>query len=503
MRKQLINYLKSGHSGIYIISHEEQRVEAEVAAAAMDSGFALLTWSCTEGLRNMEGEVVGPTGPTGPATVEPVTMLKTAMDDKVKQKTVVLARDLHMLMKKRDPVLTRKLKDFLIHGHCTNKVIIVVGCQLELCPELEKMMKVIELKLPDKEQLNHVLERIAESGGVKLNGNRDKILEASAGLTTVEAEDTFALSVAEKDEDIVYREKANTIKKNGILELVENKVTLEDIGGLENLKRDLFEKRNLFSKAAREYGLPTPRPLLTVGQAGTGKSLTATACGSVFGVPLLRLEAGRLFGSLVGQSEENWRRAFETAKAIVPCVAWVDEIDGLFSGGQSSAKTDGGTTNRVIKAILQDLQFNSDGIFFVFTANDIDGLPDPLIDRCDVWSVDLPTQSEREAIIKIHIAKRKRDPKSFSVPMIAKMLDGFSGRQIEQVWLKAMTIAFNDSSREPDNDDFANAANEFVPTSVTMKDQIEARRARLHGKAKPASVPEGQDKTSSSRKLSK
>ncbi len=121
------------------------------------------------------------------------------------------------------------------------------------------------------------------------------------------------------------------------------------------------------------------------------------------------------------ESERNWRTAFATARAIAPCILWVDEVDGLFSGAQSSGSTDGGTTNRVIKAILQDMQFNGDGIFFMFSANDIDGIPDPLIDRLDVWSVDLPTQEEREAIWRIHIFKRKRDPKKFHLPGLAKL----------------------------------------------------------------------------------
>src|SRR5204862_4179556 len=132
---------------------------------------------------------------------------------------------------------------------------------------------------------------------------------------------------------------------------------------------------------------------------------------------------------------------------------WVDEAESLFSGGQSSGHTDGGTTNRVIKAILQDMQFNGDGLFFVFTSNDIDQFPDPLIDRCDVWSFELPTRQEREAIWKIHIAKRKRKPDAFDIPRLAEKTEGYSGRQIEQVWLKAMRVAFNDGVREPTNED--------------------------------------------------
>jgi SpoVK/Ycf46/Vps4 family AAA+-type ATPase len=209
----------------------------------------------------------------------------------------------------------------------------------------------------------------------------------------------------------------------------------------------------------------------------------------VFGLPLLKLEAGRIFGSLVGESERNWRTAFATAKAVAPCVLWIDEVDGLFSGAESSGKTDGGTTMRVIKAVLQDMQFNGQDIFFVFTANDIDNLPDPLIDRLDVWSVDLPTKSEREAIWKIHIEKYGRKARAFDLDELADETDGFSGRQIEQVWLKALTLAFN-AKREPTNADALKVVKTFVPTSVTMATAIEKRRKRLANRAMSASAPE-------------
>jgi SpoVK/Ycf46/Vps4 family AAA+-type ATPase len=215
------------------------------------------------------------------------------------------------------------------------------------------------------------------------------------------------------------------------------------------------------------------------------------------------LEAGRLFGSLVGESESNWRRAFATVKAVSPCILWIDEVDGLFAGGKGSGSSDGGTTQRVLKAILQDMQLNGDGVFFVFTANDVDQLPDPLIDRLDVWSVDLPSQSERAEIWRIQIEKRGRKSSGFDLERLAQATDGFSGRQIEQVWVKAMTLGFNDGAREPKTADCMEAVSRVVPTSKTMSAQIEARRLRLAGKATPASAePDPPATKRGSRKLS-
>jgi ATP-dependent 26S proteasome regulatory subunit len=490
MKDKIANYIKAGYPGLFIVSHEESRVEAELAGAMKDNklkDFHLHAWSITEGLVSISKDAQAIDD-----TQEPVAML--AQFDKLPERSIVLARDLHMALTDPNPVLYRKLKDSLILAKNSNRVLVIVGCRLVLPPELEKEITVLEFSLPDRATLHGVMMEISKSSKVEINQDiADTFIDAASGLTCTEAENAFALSIVEAKEivaSIVAREKANTIKKNGLLEIVDSKLTLDDIGGLELLKQDLLEKKNSFTKAAHDYGIKTPRGALIVGQGGTGKSLTAQAARNIFNLPLLRLEAGKLFGSLVGQSEGNWRTAFNTAKAIAPCILWIDEVEGLFCGGKSSGETDSGVTNRVIKAILQDMQFNSEGIYFVMTSNDIDGLPDPLIDRMDVWSVDLPNQTEREQIWKIHITKRGRDAKKFDVIALAASTDGFSGRQIEAIVDKALTLAFNDKGREPKNSDFVTAASRFVATSVTMKEAIEKRRERLKNRAMPASAPE-------------
>lgn len=494
MKTQIQNYIRAGYPGLYITSHEEQRIEKEFTAIAKACEFHLYAWSLTSGIVNtVDGGAVADSQSEFEAL---------ACFDSLPERSLLLLRDFHLHLAEPNPMLFRKLKDCLLSGKATNKVIVIVGCTLRLPPEIEKLMVVLEYKLPDRDELLAVLTTIAKAQKLKL-GVTDKLLDAAAGLTTTEAEDAFALSVIEAGDiqpAIVHREKSNVVKKNGLLEIVETKVTLDDIGGLEMLKSDLLEKRNLFTKAAREYGLPTPRGMLCVGQPGTGKSLGATATKSIFNLPLVRLEAGKLFGGVVGESERNWRTAFATARAIAPCILWVDEVDGLFSGAESSGKTDGGTTARVIKAILQDMQMNSEGIFYFFTANDIDGLPDPLIDRLDVWSVELPNAVEREAIWEIHITKRSRSPKKFNLAELAKITDGYSGRQIEQVWLKSMTRAFNEN-REPKESDVATVCKTVIATSITMKEAIEKRRQRLLNRATPASAPETKTAPPHGRKL--
>lgn len=494
-RQLLFAYIKSSKAGLFLQTYEETRAELEIQGIANELGFKLYSWSLTQGM-----VCVSDQPPTAFSdTQSPLDLLDTFQ--KLPPKSIVMARDMHMLLgnaSNPDPMLVRKIKDAIKIGTVTNKVLITTGCRFISIPELEKEWAVVEFKLPDKVQLRVVLDNIAGDAGISLNGNTENILDAASGLTTQEASDAFAMSVVESKDilpEIVAREKSQTIKKNGILEIVDTPITLDDMGGLDLYKDHLWSLRNCFSKAARDYGLPSPRPVICCGQAGTGKSMSAMACRNVFNLPLLRLEAGRLFGSLVGQSEENWRTAFSTAKAIAPAIFWCDEAEALFSGQNSSGQTDGGTGHRVIKAILQDMQFNGDGLFFVFTSNDIDHFPDPLIDRCDVWSFDLPVRAEREAIWTIHIAKRRRNPSDFDVAHLADKTEGYSGRQIEQVWCKALTIAFNDNVREPNEDDVVRALSHFVPTSVTMRDAIERRRVRLQTRARPASTAEVQQQS--------
>jgi SpoVK/Ycf46/Vps4 family AAA+-type ATPase len=215
----------------------------------------------------------------------------------------------------------RAMKDALAVGKTKGKVLVILGCRQVLPPELEREFVVLDFSLPDKAALGAVLDGICKSAKLKKpeGDEREHILDAAAGMTCAEAENAFALSVAEVkavEAVVVAREKASTVKKNGLLEVVTVRETLDDIGGLDVLKDWLLKRKDAFSQRAREYGLPSPKGLLIVGRPGTGKSLTAKATASVFGRPLLKLDAGRLYGSLMGQSEGNQRSVIQVAEAI-------------------------------------------------------------------------------------------------------------------------------------------------------------------------------------------
>lgn len=492
-------YVRAAYPGVAVSSTEEGRVLVEVAKAVSDANFRLFSWTETEGIFDRTtNEYVPATSKPEPS--DPFTMLDEM--DKLPDRSVLVALDYHLHLgtaqQPAPPMLVRRLKDTLALCKRTNKQLVIVGANIWLSPELEKEITMCDLTLPGREELEGAVDSMVASAADDIGddvdvvkGRREEIVDSLMGLGMQAAEDALALAYIETgkeslDPEILNREKCQAIRSTGLLEVVDNHIELADIGGLDLLKADLSLKRALFSEEAREYGLETPPPVLLVGQPGTGKSLAAQALRAIMGKILVRIEAGSLYGSLVGETEGNWRKAFGTAKALGKCVVWVDEVDGLFagSGGQS---TDGGTSQRLVKCILQDLQLNRDGLMFIFTANDIDQLPDPLIDRCEVWSVDLPTEGERKEIWKIHVAKRGRKPEDYDIDALAGATDGFSGRQIEQAWLKTMMVAFNDGQREPTTKDAKEIVTGITPTSVLMADSIERRAKRLANRAKPAS----------------
>jgi SpoVK/Ycf46/Vps4 family AAA+-type ATPase len=360
-------------------------------------------------------------------------------------------------------------------------------------------------KQPTKEQLAPVLEGIVESAKLTgIEGNqRDKVLDAACGLTTIEAENAFALSVVEAgniDSLVVAREKAHAVKKSGLLELVEAKESLDAIGGLDVLKDWLLKRRSAFSQRAIDYGLPSPRGLLIIGIPGTGKSLTAKATAKVFGVPLLKLDAGRIFAGLVGQSESNLRSVTQTAEAIAPCCLWIDEIEKGFSGSRSWNSSDGGTSARVFGSFISWMQEKKAPVFVVATANDVSQLPPEMLRKGrfdELFFVDLPNQQEREAIWGIQIGNYGRDPRDFDLVQLAKVTEGLTGSELEQVFIEALYLAF-DGEKEPTDLDIAGVLNEFVPLSKLMAEQIAGLRNWAKGRARLAT-----SQSASERKLRK
>ena len=491
MRQKLINYIRSGYSGLYIVSAEEQRVEAEIKAVADQVQFKLCYWSIVDGLIDTA------TSHNTPAN-DPLELLQAIGD--LQEKTIVLLKDFHLFLSDPNPVLLRKFKDVLLNAKTSNKTLIILGCRLSLPPELEREITVIEFTLPDREQLNAVLQGIVESAQLNVaSEDRDKILDSATGLTTMEAENAFALSVVEHgsiNPDVVSREKAQTIKKNGLLEIINTTESLDSIGGLDVLKSWLLKRKSAFTQQAKDYGLPPVKGLLILGIGGTGKSLAAKATAKVFGIPLLKLDAGRLYAGLVGQSESNLRSAIQTAEAIAPCCVWLDELDKSFTGSKSSGSTDGGTSARVLGTFLNWMQEKKAPVFVVATANDVTQLPPELLRKGrwdEIFFADLPNQKEREMIWRIQIHKHGRNPKDYDLVQLAKATEGLTGSEIEQAFIEALFEAF-DEDKEPTDLTIAQVLNDLVPLSKLMAEQINAMKQWAKGRARYATTQQSESK---------
>lgn len=488
MRSRIQNYVRSGHAGLYLVSAEESRVEAELKAIAGDLEYKLYAWSATEGLVDTaNGSVRQANDP-----MEAITAVS-----ELPENTLVLLRDFHLFLEDRNPVLIRAVRDELARSKTKGRTLVVLGCRQVLPPELEREFVVLDFALPDKQQLGVVLDGICASAKLKaLKGEaREQVLDAATGMTSGEAENAYALAVIESravDSRIVMREKAQSVKKSGLLEVVSVTDTLDSIGGLDLLKNWLLQRRDAFSPRAAQYGLPSPKGMLIVGVPGTGKSLTAKACASVFGRPLLRLDAGKLYGGLVGQSESNLRSVIQVAEAVAPCVLWLDEVEKGLAGSRSSGATDGGTSARVFGSLLSWMQERTSPVFIVATANDVSQLPPEFLRKGGRWDelffTDLPNIEERRAIWEIQIRRYGRKPEDYDLHALVEMSVGYTGAEIQQAVIDALYAGFA-AGQEPTTSVICQITAESIPLSKLMAEQIDLLRKWAVGRARPATAP--------------
>ncbi|HEY8504803.1 MAG TPA: AAA family ATPase, partial [Gemmataceae bacterium] len=381
--------------------------------------------------------------------------------------------------------------------------------------ELAKDVTVLEFGLPGVAEFNWLLDRIIEDVKdssrfrVELDAEgREQLLHAARGLTLKEAENVFAKTIVNdgkldaSDISVVFSEKQQIIRKSGLLEYYESQENLGNVAGLDQLKQWLRTRGLAFSDRAAEFGLPAPRGVLLLGVQGCGKSLCAKAAANLWKMPLLRLDIGRMFGSLVGSSEENMRRAIQVAESVAPAVLWVDEIDKAFGGATDSAGSDGGTASRVFSTFLTWLSEKRSQVFVIATANDISKLPPELLRKGrldEIFFVDLPGEAERREVFRIHLQRRKRRPENFDLDELARLSDGFSGAEIEEAVISGLFEAFS-HGRDLDQDILRECLTSTVPLSRTMSEELQRLRKWAHGRARPASG-EAQTATVSRRKL--
>ena len=403
-----------------------------------------------------------------------------------------------------DPLGVRKIKD-LLHNSVTNEeinhIFIILGQALQIPEELKAYTEVIDYSLPTREQIyNFVIQSLQASKETledlsadpanadiikaqKIEYTTDEvntIVEACLGLSIYEIHTQLFKSLSKLgklDPKFILQAKQQIVHKSDIMEWIEPNVSLNDIGGADNLKDWFKDRKASFSDEAKAFGLEAPKGVLMVGIPGTGKSMSAKALGNIWGVPLLHLDVGKIMSGIVGSSEGNIRKALKTAEAIAPCILWVDEIEKGFSGTGSSNFSDGGTMARVFGTFLTWMQEKAAPVFVVATANNISQLPPELMRKGrfdEIFFIDLPGSEERSQILGLHLVKRRQKVEDFDLDLLAKESEGFSGAELEHVIKDAMYVAFSSADRKLTTNMILREIKKTVPLSEAMKKEIDA-----------------------------
>lgn len=487
---------------LYILSPEEGRVMSALGEIAARRQKKMHEWTSTLGLAP-GGTSLQLSRVRNTATRDPLS----ALDQVVEQSEpgIFVFKDLHAFMTQKDPAVIRRLRETATALKSSPKTLVILSPVLELPVELDKEITLVQFPLPGREELGELLGRIVldlrhvKQVEVDLDAPaREKLVGAVLGLTLAEAENVFARIVVSEGRlngesaARAVMEKRQIVRKSGLLEYYEASEGMSDVGGLENLKEWVRKRSAAFTVEARQFGLPWPRGILLLGVQGCGKSLSAKAISSVWQLPLLRFDIGRLFGSLMGSSEENMRRAIATAESIAPSILWVDEIDKAFAGQRGSGNADGGTSARVLGAFLTWLSEKRSPVFIVATANDISNLPPELLRKGrldEIFFVDLPGTAERREIFRIHLERRRRRAAGFDLERLAERTADFSGSEIEEAINSALFDAF-DERAELSTEHLIEAVGSTVPLARTMREPIEALRAWSSGRARMANPRE-------------
>jgi ATP-dependent 26S proteasome regulatory subunit len=494
MREDLSVLIQAQYPLVYLVTFEEERAEQMVATVAqqLSPQRRLFTWTMTHGIVE-HGQPRNVTQHN--STVSPEAAIEWAM--RQREPGIYVFKDLHPF--RDSPAVTRCLRDAIISFRESEKTIVLMSPIQEVPIELEKEVVVLDFPMPDMGELNQMLsQHLGTSGSARVSTEvREKLLTAALGLTRDEADKVYRKAkvvtgqLTEAEVDIVLSEKKQLIRRNGILEFMEVDDTLNSVGGLEELKHWLKQRSNAFTERAREYGLPQPKGMLILGVPGCGKSLIAKTTSRLWGLPLLRLDLGRVYdGSTVGRSEANLRNALRTAESISPAILFIDEIDKAFAGGTGSSDSDGGTSSRIFGTFLTWMQEKTSPVFVMATANRVERLPSEFLRKGrfdEIFFVDLPNEEERKEIFDIHLQKRRPDISRFDLEQLTKVCEGFSGAEIEQGLISAMYEAFA-QGREFTQLDIIAAIRSTMPLSKTMNEQVTALRDWARQRARPAAA---------------
>lgn len=480
--------LRARYPLIYIPTLEEERAEVAIAQAAQRLGErAVYLWDFVDGYQGNPND-------QGFGRRNPLQALEFVEKIPPNAPSIFILRDFHRFLE--DISVSRKLKNLARLLKSQPKNIVIVTPQVAIPPDLTEVLTVQEFPLPDVGEIKAEISRLVAATSQSLSDKvLDELVRSCQGLSLERIRRVLARAIAAQgqiqpdDVEMVLEEKRQSIRQTQILDYYPTSERISDIGGLDNLKDWLLRRGGAFTERARQYGLPHPRGLLLVGIQGTGKSLTAKAIAHHWHLPLLRLDVGRLFGGLVGESESRTRQMIQLAEALAPCILWIDEIDKAFAGVES--KGDSGTASRVFGTFINWLAEKKSPVFVVATANNIQALPPEMLRKGrfdEIFFVGLPSQAERQAIFELHLGRlRPHNLKNYDLERLAYETPDFSGAEIEQTLIEAMHIGFS-QNRDFTTDDILEAASQIVPLARTAQEQIQFLKDwAAAGKARMAS----------------
>ena len=506
VKDELLAKTRAGVPIIQLISYEWRRIKGLCIQTAETSDKELYLWNNVEGLRKFDLDTKN--------DFDEDTDIRTPVEilewfrTKSPERSILLIEDLHTYFESggRELILGQ-LRTISKVNTSTNpqdsKVLILSQPVRSLPVELEKDVYVIDISLPDANLLKTIIKEVVAEFNISSENSpkshHDKLADAARGLTIIEAKYALreiAISkkcLTEAEVPLIIKEKEQIIKKSGILEYFHPEESLSDVGGMDNLKDWLKRRRAGFDQKAEDFGMTPPKGALLLGVQGCGKSLIAKAMASEWKLPLLRFDLGKVFGGIVGESENNIRRALDTAQTIAPSILWIDEIEKGFSGMSSSDQTDGGTTSRVFGTMLTWMQEKNDPVFVIATANNIEQLPPELLRKGrfdEIFFVDLPGPSSRKAIWDIHLKKRigteRYEKNNYDIGDLSNISKGYSGAEIEEAINEGLYNAYN-LDRDLEMDDLKEAIDNTVPLSKVMDEKITGLRKWAKVRAQLAS----------------
>ena len=465
LRQQLAEYVRACFTGLWIESHEHPEALLEISSLCRDEGWRLVTWDIDSGL-----SVPGSTVESTSNSTDPLSAIRAAGSLAQAEGTTILAlQNFHRFLASAEVV--QSLAKQVVAGRQSRTIIVILGSVVQIPIELEKLFVVITHDLPDTDQLREIAEGVAtEVGELPSGPDLQKVLDAAAGLTRLEAENAFSLSLVRQGRispETVWELKAQMLKKSGLLTLYQGQDDFSSLGGLDSLKA--FCKQALANPHGRARGV------LLLSPPGCGKSQFCKALGREVGRPVLHMDVGSLMGSLVGQSEERTRHALRLAEAMAPCVLMIDEVEKAFSG--LGSQSDSGVVARMFGTFLSWLNDHTSDVFVVCTANDVSKLP-PEFGRSErfdgVFFLDLPNRAEKNAIWQIYrlmfeISDHQPQPDDTH----------WTGAEIRACCRLSNLL----------NITLADAARNVVPVAVTAAESIERLRNWAGGRCLSAHEP--------------